>query len=74
MGIPFMALTGKGVCQESENQTVNLPDFRKHHHISLEEWEFRGAPATKPNLAGDQPWFGCFFLTGLWRVAFHNFT
>lgn len=36
MDIPFMTLPGKDVCQESENETIDLLDLKKHHHISLE--------------------------------------
>lgn len=62
MGIPFMTLAGNGVCQESENQTIDLPDLKKHHHISLKVWEFGGAPQSNLTLQVISHNLAAFFL------------
>lgn len=60
--MPFRTLSAKAVCQESENQTVDLPDLKKTQHCVLlevwEVWEVWRYPPVKPKPAGGQP---CFF-------------
>lgn len=71
--MPFTTLSAKDVCQESENQSVDLPDLKKNTTVFY--WKYGkcgrcgGIPQSNLNL---QVVSRAFFLTGVWRAAFHD--
>lgn len=47
--MPFMTLSAKDVCQESENQTVDLPDLKKTPRYFIGSMGSVGSVAVSPN-------------------------
>lgn len=68
----FMTLAGKGGCQENKNQASNLPDLKKAPLRFVGSMGVWRCPPIKPKSLGSQPWLSCCFLTGVWRVSFHD--